>query len=244
VPEAFLDGYSGTVQSDGYAGYDFLDGLEPIRHIVCWAHARRKFMDVLSAKDSKNKQGNAGIALKFIRDLYRVEKEAREQELSPEELMALRKAKSEPILNAFKPWLDNISTRTPPQRLLGKAIAYTIKNWPRLIGYLEDGNATIDNNLVENTIRPFVVGRKNWLFSDTVNGANAAAVFYTLVETAKAHELHPEHYLNHIFSHLPTADTVEKLVALLPWNVTPEQILPDHLAKVLAEKPDSPTASQ
>ena len=235
VPEAFLEGYKGTVQSDGYSGYSFLDKIEEIRHIVCWAHARRKFMDVLNAKGSKNKRGHAGIAIKFIRDLYRVEKEAREQDLSPERVVALRQQKAKPILESFQKWLDNISPKTPPKRLMGKAISYTLKNWSRLTGYLEDGNAKIDNNLVENSIRPFVIGRKNFLFADSVNGANAVAVFYTMVETAKAHELNPEHYLNYIFTHLPAAETVEQIEALLPWSVTPEQILPEHLAQALAE---------
>ena len=230
VPEAFLEGYKGTVQTDGFVGYDFLDKNEHIRHIVCWSHSRRKFIDVISARKSKKKSSNAEVAVNFIKGLYKVEKKIRKLGLNPEEIVALRKKEALPILERFKKWLDKMARRTPPKRLLGKAISYTLNQWSRLIGYIEDGNAYIDNNLVENSIRPFVIGRKNWLFANSVNGANTAALFYTMMETAKAQNLHPEHYLNYLFTHIPHADTLEKLEPLLPWNVTPEQIKPAYLS--------------
>ena len=233
IPRDFLEDYRGTVQTDGYAGYDFLDKSLEITHIVCWAHSRRKFMEVLNAHDKKkNKKSKSGkqtkIALKFIKNLYKIEKECRENNLTPDEILKKRQNESVTVLNQFKLWLDNMAVRTPPKILLGKAISYTLKQWPRLIKYAEDGNLLIDNNMLENSIRPYVVGRKNWLFNKSVEGAHATAIFYTLVETAKAHNLNPEHYFNYIFEKLPLADTVEKHEALLPWNLTPEQIIPNY----------------
>ena len=108
--------------------------------------------------------------------------------------------------------------------MLGKAVAYALNQWHRLVGYIEDGNLTIDNNIAENSIRPFVVGRKNWLFSGTPEGAEASALLYSLIETAKANKLEPYAYLRYIFEKLPIAATLEDYEALLPWNITPEQL--------------------
>ena len=107
---------------------------------------------------------------------------------------------------------------------MGKAVAYTLNQWHRLVGYIEDGHLSIDNNMAENSIRPFVVGRKNWLFSGTPEGAEASALLYSLIETAKANTLEPYAYLRYIFDKLPLATTLEEYEALLPWNITPEQL--------------------
>jgi transposase len=238
VPTEFLLDYKGTVQTDGYSAYGFLDYLPNITHIVCWAHARRYFIDVIKArgkskkmkKKRQDKTGKAEEATRFIKLLYKIEKEIREADLSPEEIFKKRQRESVPVLEEFKKWLDDISLRTPKKGLLGKAISYTLNQWPRLIKYIEDGTSLIDNNLVENAIRPYVIGRKAWLFFKSQRGAEAGAIFYSLVETAKAYDLNPEHYFNHIFTELPTADTLEKLETLLPWNLTPEQIKPAHSA--------------
>ena len=115
--------------------------------------------------------------------------------------------------------------QTPPKGLLGKAVSYALNQWPRLVGYLEDGRLAPDNNAAENAIRPFVVGRKNWLFSGTPEGAEASALLYSLIETAKANGLEPYAYLRYIFGRLPLASSLEEYEVLLPWNITPAQLL-------------------
>ena len=224
VAKAFLGDFEGCVQTDGYSGYDFLDHEEKIRHIGCWAHARRKFMDVIKAQGKKRKNGSADNALDIIRKLYRIEKEAREKGLSTDEIFQVRQQESKPILDKFKDWLKKTALQTPPKGLLGKAVAYTLNQWNRLIGYVEDGRLSIDNNMAENAIRPFVVGRKNWLFSGTPEGAEASALLYSLIETAKANKLEPYAYLRFIFEKLPIAESLEDYEALLPWNLSSEQL--------------------
>ena len=224
VANAFLRDFHGTVQTDGYSGYDFLDTREAIRHIGCWAHARRKFTDVTKALGKNRKAGAADKALGYIRKLYGIERKIRGGNYSPEQIYEIRQAESKPVLDDFEKWLKKKRKQTLPKGLLGKAVAYTLNQWPRLIGYIEDGNLSIDNNMAENSIRPFVLGRKNWLFSGTPEGARASALLYSLIETAKAHKLEPWAYLQYIFEHLPLAATLEDYEALLPWNVTREQL--------------------
>jgi len=220
VAKAFLCDFEGYVQTDGYSGYDFLDYDENIRHIGCWAHARRKFMDVIKAQGKKRKNGSADKALNYIRKLYRIEKEAREKGLPVDELYQVRQQESKPILNKFKQWLKKTALQTPPKGLLDKAVAYTLNQWERLV----DGRLSIDNNMAENSIRPFVVGRKNWLFSGTPEGAEASALLYSLIETARANKREPYAYLRFIFEKLPTAESLQDYEALLPWNLSPDQL--------------------
>ncbi len=139
--------------------------------------------------------------------------------MTADQIHAMRQEQAKPILDAFQQWLQKRAWQTPPKGLLGKAINYTLKQWDRLIGYLEDGIITPDNNAAENAIRPFVVGRKNWLFSGTPQGAEASALLYSLIETAKANGFEPYSYLRHIFQHLPMVTTLEGYEALLPWNL-------------------------
>ena len=224
VANTFLRGFAGTVQTDGYAGYDFLDHIDEVRHIGCWAHARRKFTDVTRALGKKRKAGAADKALGYIRKLYGIEKRARAGKYSPEQTYELRQKEAKPILEEFEKWLRQKAVQTPPKGLLGKAIAYTLNQWHRLVGYIEDGRLSIDNNMAENSIRPFVVGRKNWLFSGTPEGAEASALLFSLIETAKANRLEPYAYLRYIFEKLPLAVTLEDYEALLPWNINVEQM--------------------
>ena len=218
----FLDGYQGIVQTDGYSGYNFLDTMIGIIHVACWVHARRKFTDVIKALGRKKGtplSGNAGTALKYISKLYKIEKQAKEKGLSPEEIYKERQEKAVPLLDEFKKWLDVKVEQAPPKSLLGKAIGYTLNQWHRLIRYTEDGNVGPDNNVVENAIRPFVIGRKNWLFSCTTEGANASACIYSLIETAKANGLEPYWYLKYLFENLPEAMTADEFKALMPQNI-------------------------
>jgi len=147
-----------------------------------------------------------------------------EEPLSDEQRLAVRAQKATPVLEEFKAWMDKRAALTPPKGLLGKAFHYALSNWSRLIRYLEDIHITPDNNLGENAIRPFVIGRKNWLFAGHPNGAHAAASLYSLIETAKACGLEPYWYLRFLFEKLPLAHSEEDYRALLPQNVSSEQL--------------------
>ncbi|MGB7931124.1 MAG: transposase, partial [Gammaproteobacteria bacterium] len=166
--------------------------------------------------------GKAHRGLALIRKLYRVEKEART--LTSEDRCAHRQRHARPILNELRSWLDESLPQVPPTSATGKALNYLHNEWDKLVCYLEDGRLEIDNNGAENAIRPFVLGRKNWLFSDSVKGVKASANLYSLVETAKANGLEPYAYLRHLFTELPKAQTVEAIEALLPGNINMDQI--------------------
>jgi len=229
VPKDFLGDYTGYAQTDGYAGYNFLDTCKAIHHVGCMAHARRKFMEaakvVVKPKDSKGMMTTADEAVLLIRKLYAIEKEAKVNGLDDEQKTALRRKKSKPVLDEFKTWLDEKSLITVPKSALGKAIAYTLSQWPRLIRYIDQGFVSPDNNRAENAIRPFVIGRKNWLFSNTPKGAESSAAFYSLIETAKANGLEPYHYLKYVFGKLPHARTTEDHKALLPQYLDREDMM-------------------
>jgi len=186
-------------------------------------HYRRKFDDVLKAtgkyQKKKAKSGHADQALDFIGQLYQIEKKAGKEELSDQAKFDLRQKESKPVLDDFYAWLKSIENKTPPKGLLGKATNYTLNRWGQLILYLQYGFIPIDNNLAENAIRPFVIGRKNWLFCDTVAGAIANARLYSLIETAKANKLNPNAYLKTLFEQLPYAENDDKLKQLLPHNL-------------------------
>jgi transposase len=226
VPLSYLAGFKGYVQTDGYNGYDALGRKPGIVMLGCWAHARRKFHEVLqaAAPPVATRRLAAEEALEFIGQLYRIEKEARVKELSVRDIYELRQQQARPVLEEFKHWLQEKAPLTPPGGLLGKAIGYTLNQWSRLIVYLQDGRLRPDNNLVENAIRPFVVGRKNWLFSGHPRGAEASAFLYSLIETAKANGLKPYAYLRYLFDQLPLAKTEEDYRSLLPPYVDPSRL--------------------
>ncbi|AGF79258.1 Transposase IS66 family [Desulfocapsa sulfexigens DSM 10523] len=145
------------------------------------------------------------------------------------ELYELRQQQVKPILQKFKTWLIKRSSTVVPRSLLGQAISYCLGQWHRLENYIKSGHAGIDNNVAENAIRPFVVGRKNWLFSGTPEGAGASATLYSLIETAKANRLEPYSYLRYLFEKLPTT-TPDELCSLLPQNLSPEKLVLPHMA--------------
>ncbi len=226
VAKTFLEGYKGFVQTDGYSGYNFLDANKNVGHVGCWAHARRTFFNaskvVEKAKGVKVKS-SADEALDFIRKIYSIEKNIFIQNLSDDEIIKEREQKTLPVLEEFKIWLNEKSLITIPKSYLGKAIAYTMGQWNRLIQFTELEYCTPDNNLAENAVRPFVLGRKNWLFSDTPKGAKASAVFYSLIETAKANNIEPYQYLKYIFGKLPLITSTEEYKNLLPQNIDREE---------------------
>ena len=228
VAEDFIGAYQGYVQSDAFAGYDRLEQKQGIRLLGCWAHARRKFVEVVKIKKKirshrKKPQSLADEALAFMGQLYQIERQAGDQEMTTDQIHALRQAESVPILEQFKAWLDQKAPLVPPKSLLGKAIGYSLDNWHRLIVYVEDGRLKPDNNAAENAIRPFVVGRKNWLFAGHPRGAEASAVFFSLIESAKAAGLEPSSYLKFVFEKLPLVDQKD-YTTLLPGNIAPADL--------------------
>jgi transposase len=222
IPREVLQGYRGYCQTDAFSGYAGLEAdIEGIELVGCFVHARRNFVKVIDArgKGAKGKTGSGEVALGYIGQLYKIEKEVRAAGLSISEMEQLRKQRAEPVLEEFKSWLEKRRDQTPPKGLLGMAINYTLTHWSKLIRYLENGHITPDNNAAENAIRPFVVGRKNWLFAGSPNGADAAATLYSLIETAKACGLDPYQYLRLLFEKLPYASTEADYMALLPQNI-------------------------
>ncbi len=219
VAEALVGNFTGFLQTDGYKGYTALGERKGIVHVGCLAHVRRKFVDVLKA-GSKKKKGVASTVVDLIGKLYHLESQARKQELDAHAVFAMRQEKVAPILDKIKAHMQAAALTTPPKSLLGKAVAYGLGQWPRIEAYLQDGRLSPDNNVAENAIRPFAVGRKNWLFSGSPRGAHASAALYSLIETAKANKLNPYDYLLHVFDALPKAACEEDLDALMPWAMS------------------------
>ncbi|MBL4881427.1 MAG: IS66 family transposase [Oleispira sp.] len=222
VPLRLLEGFRGYLQTDGYDGYNATVAGNGLMHMGCMAHARRKFSDAVKAQGKNRKPGKAQHGLALIQKLYRVEKQAKQ--LTPLERFDYRQQHAKPILERLRRWLDDSLSKVLPGSTAGKALNYLHNEWDKLTCYLDDGRLEIDNNLAENAIRPFVVGRKNWLFSASVAGVKASANLYSLIETTKANGLEPYAYLRYLFAELPRAETVEAIEALLPGNVNPEQI--------------------
>jgi transposase len=220
VPIRLLGEYTGYLQTDGYEGYAKVCADNGITALGCWAHARRKFDEALKAqgkgRKSKDKTSLAAQALKQIQALYQIERKAKHR--SADERLAIRQAQSQPVLDALHAWLQTHQPLVPPQSALGKAMTYLDNQWGKLLVYATDGRLAIDNNATENAIRPFVIGRKNFLFCDTVAGALASANLYSLIETAKANGIEPYAYLKTVFTKLPNATTVEDIEALLPLS--------------------------
>lgn len=214
VAERLLSEFKGRVQSDGFDGYNVLEKNPHIIRHGCMAHARRRFFEATKATA---KAHIAKHGLKLIQKLYRIEDEVRDRD--PDFVLKTRKEKSEPIIQDLRKLLDENLKKVPPKSTTGKALQYLNNEWVYLMRYTEDGRVHIDNNFVENKIRPFAVGRKRWLFSDTVEGAKASANLYSLVETAKANDLNPYEYLKLLFDQLPRATSLEDIERLLPWNV-------------------------
>lgn len=225
VPKRLLGDYAGFLQVDGYSGYDKVCADNGIVQLGCWAHARRKFDEAIKAqgkrKAAKDKTSLAMQALQRIQRLYQIEKKAKQ--LSDKERHALRQVQAVPVLDGLHDWLQQHRPLVPPQSALGKAMGYLHSQWDKLVVYTTDGRLRIDNNLTENAIRPFVVGRKNFLFADTVAGANASANLYSLIQTAKANGIEPYAYLKSLFTVLPNAATVEDVEALLPLAAADKQ---------------------
>lgn len=219
VATRLMHDFKGKLQCDGYGGYNELERKPFVVRVGCWAHSRRKFFDAIKAAKGAN------LAKRFIaliKKLYLVEDEVRG--MQPEDILKIRAEKSTVIIAEIKKLLKENLHLIPPKSLTGKALHYLNNEWQYLVEYLEDGRVHIDNNFIENKIRPFAIGRKRWLFSDSVDGAKASAILYSLVETAKANNVEPYKYLRHIFEKLPLAQRLPDFEALLPWNMKIEKV--------------------
>jgi len=216
-PKEFLKGYSGFLQTDGYEGYDAaVRDMPGIIHVGCFAHARRKFFEAFNTKE---KPLSAQEGIKHIRKLYELEDRLRNENMEESDFLAERKKQAEPVLTAFRVWLNKRANEVLPSALLGRAVAYTLKQWDKLVMYLESPHLTPDNNACENAIRPFVLGRKNWLFNKSPAGAESSCGIYSLIETAKQNNIEPLMYLRALFEKAPHAASAEDWEKLLPWNI-------------------------
>ncbi len=208
-----------ALMSDGYEVYNGIATARGLIHLGCWAHARRYFVEA-EAVIPKASRGPEQLPTQFIAamgELYAIE--AKAKELSPEQRGQQRQQLCKPVLAKIEGLLLQHLHAVTPNSLLGKALHYLSSQWPKLIRFVDNGAWPIDNNLCENAIRPFVVGRRNWLFCDTVAGAHASANLYSLIETCKANDIEPYPYLVELFRQLPLAKTVEDFEALLPWHL-------------------------
>jgi transposase len=219
-PEKFLEEFSGYLQTDGYSGYGSICRDDdrragPIISVGCLAHARRKFTDALAASGG-SRPPNICKGISFCDELFRIEKECRD--MDPEERKAVRGCREKDILDAYFEWLKKLSSETLPKSMLSQAVNYSLNQEQQLRRYLEDGRLEISNNAAERAIKPFVIGRKNWLFSNTPKGAEASAVIYSIVETAKANGLKPFEYLTHVLEVMSQDSSEDIVESLMPWS--------------------------
>lgn len=218
-PLRFLAAFKGYLHVDGYSGYN---NLPDITLVGCWAHARRKFNEALKALPAE--KSTVAVAakegLEFCNKLFAIEREIKE--LSPEERYKRRRTRSRPLVDGFYAWLNYQRPRVLPKSAFGQAISYCLNQRDRLEGFLKDGRLELDNNRGERSIKPFVIGRKNFLFANTPRGARASATIYSVVETAKENGLNPFAYLKYLFEKLPNIDIHDKTVLdeFLPWSST------------------------
>jgi len=213
-PTEILQNFKGYLQTDGYAAYDVFDKKENITQIHCMAHARRMFNEALD-----NDRSVAEHAMQELQKLYAIERNCREQNLSFEEIKAIRQQQSVPVLNALGKWMKDEYVKAIPKSSTGKALGYSIERWEKLSRYTEDGMLSIDNNPVENSIRPVALGRKNYLFAGSHERAQDAAMLYSLFATCRLHNINPEHWLNHLFENI-NSTSKENLHLLLPQKYT------------------------
>jgi len=215
----FLEGFHGYLQTDGYAGYD---KVSKVTRCGCWAHLRRKYQEAMP-KNGAVEGSTAAVGFEYCNQLFSIEKEL--EQLPPEERKIQRQERSKPVLEAYWTWVETVNVLKGSK--LADAITYSINQRTTLCSFLDDGHIALSNNRAENSIRPFVIGRKGWLFSDTTKGAKASAVAYSIVETAKVNKLNVYMYLVHIFSQMPGANfkaDPSLLEDFMPWS----EKLPDY----------------
>ncbi len=222
VPMEFLKGFKGYLQTDGYAAYAAPATEHKLVHVGCLAHARREFH---KAYDPKAKKSSAYKALMIIKKIYEIESDLRGKDLPDNDFIIKRKTAVTPVLAELYEFLVRTKEAITPSSLVGEAVTYTLNQWSKLIRYLDLACMTPDNNEIERSIKSFVIGRKNWMFSNTPRGAHASAGMYSIIESAKANGLDPYLYLRFLFTKLPyVRDDKDELRKLLPCFLSPEDI--------------------
>lgn len=212
-PKDFLKGFCGYLQTDGYAGYHKVTESNPdVIPVGCMAHVRRKFDEALKVlpKGTDPKVSKASEGLAYCNRLFAIEREADEKNLNYEDRRALRQEKAKPVFDEFIGWAKDIQLQILPKSKLYEALQYVINQQEPLGNYLLDGRVELSNNRAERSIKPFVIGRKNWLFSNTPKGAEASAIIYSIMETAKECGLNPFEYFKYLFEVLPNADLTDR----------------------------------
>ena len=215
-PKKFLNGFKGYLHVDGYAGYHKLE--TDVKLSACWAHARRKFDEALTVLPKKNPESAAAIGLQYCNKLFEIEREVQDYSLKKKKIV--RQEQSKPVTEAFFAWAEAESYKVLPKSAIGMAISYALKLRKPLLTFLEDERLEISNNSAERSIKPFVIGRKNWLFCNTPGGAKSSAIIYSMIETAKENKLKPYEYLKFIFDKLQVIDTenISEIDKILPWS--------------------------
>lgn len=221
VVNTTLQNYEGILQIDGYSGYNGISSKDKVIHIGCWAHCRRKFVEVTKLS---NVQGKAYKIVELIKKLYKIEADAKEANLEYSARKDLRQSQSKPVLENIKTLVDEITASD--SSALGKAVTYAKNQWPHLIRYIEYGEAEIDNNWAENQIRPFALGRKNWLFIGNKDSARIAAFFYSIIQTCRLNAIDPRKYLIYV---IKNAGKMRKK------EIDPTQLLPQFINHKLIE---------
>lgn len=216
-PDEMLHNFQGKIQTDGYGVYDHFEENEHIKLFGCWAHARRKIFEVSRAHPALTK-----APLEFIGELYLIEKEIKKQDLNLIEASRLRQQKAGTPLMKLRQWMDKTKPQLKPKMKLHKAIEYIEKRWQKLIRYLWHGEVQIDNNLIENAIRPAALGRKNYLFAGSQNAAKHTAIFYSLIGSCKMAEVNPLTWLTDVIKNINEC-SIQKLHLLLPSNWKTQQ---------------------
>ena len=209
-PNELLKNFSGYLQTDGYTAYNKLKNQSNITQLACMAHARRKFEHALDNHSELAKE-----AMKMFGELYDIEREAREKSFTVDAIKELRQKEAIPVLKKMEDWLKEQLNNTLPKSAIGSAIAYTLTLWPRLIRYTDDGRFHIDNNLIENSIRPVALGRKNYLFAGSHDAAQQAAIVYSMLATCKINNIEPFSWLTKTLSVIPD-QKISQLESLLP----------------------------
>jgi transposase len=215
-PDTFLKNFKGHLQTDGYTAYDKYDKLDDITLMNCMAHARRYFEKALD-----NDQQRADYFLRQVQILYALERKARDEKFSPQQRLNLRQTQAIPILNTIKVWLDEQLHQVLPSSAIGKAIAYACKRWKWLCVYTTDGRLEIDNNLIENKVRPLALGRKNYLFAHNEHTAQNIALFYSLMGSCEAAQINPRKYMSWLLKKIVSDKITPIAVQWLPHNIDP-----------------------